>query len=167
MEDGKYMQKTYDRKVYLKGSFTVEMSFLMPMILFLIMGCILAAFYYHDKNVIASAAYETAVVGSTKAREKDGVSESELKRLFSERVGRKCILFSGAKASCTVTDEKIQIEATARKKRMSLSVKSEAAITKPEKHIRDMRRIKKLGKKVNGRGREDMKKLGIKTRGGI
>ena len=160
------MQKTYDRKVYLKGSFTVEMSFLMPMILFLIMGCILAAFYYHE-NVIASAAYETAVVGSTKAREKDGVSESELNRLFSERVGRKCILFSGAKASCTVTDEKIQIEATARKKRMSLSVKSEAAITKPEKHIRDMRRIKKLGKKVNGRGREDMKKLGIKMRGGI
>ena len=33
----------------LSGSMTVEMSFLMPMILFLIMGCILAVFYYHDK----------------------------------------------------------------------------------------------------------------------
>ena len=79
---------------WLKGSFTVEMAFLMPMILFLIMGCIRISFYYHDKNIIAGAAYETAVTGSTKVREKDGISESELNALFKERVGRKCILFS-------------------------------------------------------------------------
>ena len=46
---------------WLKGSFTVEMAFLIPMILFLIMGCIRISFYYHDKNIIAGAAYETAV----------------------------------------------------------------------------------------------------------
>ena len=33
----------------MKGSMTVEMSFLMPMILMLIMSSILAAFYFHDK----------------------------------------------------------------------------------------------------------------------
>ena len=54
---------------WLKGSFTVEMAFLIPMILFLIMGCIRISFYYHDKNIIAGAAYETAVTGSTKVRE--------------------------------------------------------------------------------------------------
>ncbi len=128
---------------YWSGSFTVEMAFLMPMILFLIMGCILAAFYYHDKNIISAAAYETAVVGSTKAREKDGISEGTLNQLFEERIGQKCILFTNARATCTVTEERIRVEAFARKKRMSLSVKSEAAITKPEKHIRDIRRIKK------------------------
>ena len=36
-------------KKTLKGSFTVEMSLLMPFLLFLIMGCILTVFYYHDK----------------------------------------------------------------------------------------------------------------------
>lgn len=71
-----------------RGSMTVEMSFLMPMILFLIMGCILAVFYYHDKNILSGAAYETAVVGSTKAREKDGVEEGELEQLFRQRVGK-------------------------------------------------------------------------------
>ena len=60
-----------------QASMTVEMSFLMPMILFLIMGCILAVFYYHDKNILSGAAYETAVVGSTKAREKEGIKEGE------------------------------------------------------------------------------------------
>ena len=86
-----------DKKHALNGSFTVEMSLLMPMILFLIMGCVLACFYYHDKNIIAGAAYETAVVGSTKAREKDGIQEAELKALFQERVGKKCILFPGSR----------------------------------------------------------------------
>ena len=32
------------KKYKLQGSMTVEMSFLMPMIMFLIMGCILAVF---------------------------------------------------------------------------------------------------------------------------
>ena len=33
-----------DKKHALNGSFTVEMSLLMPMILFLVMGCVLACF---------------------------------------------------------------------------------------------------------------------------
>lgn len=42
--------------------YTVEMSFLMPIIMLLVMSSIYAFFYYHDKNIIAGAAYETAVV---------------------------------------------------------------------------------------------------------
>ena len=64
---------------WLKGSFTVEMAFLIPMILFLIMGCIRISFYYHDKNIIAGAAYETAVTGSTKVREKAVWEKMKLK----------------------------------------------------------------------------------------
>lgn len=127
----------------MNGSFTVEMSFLMPIILFLIMGCVLACFYYHDKNIIAGAAYETAVVGSTRVREKDGISEGELNALFKERTGRKCILFSGIRVTSSVGEEEIRISAAARRKHMTLRVESSAAVTKPEKYIRDIRRIKK------------------------
>ena len=81
------------KKYKLQGSMTVEMSFLMPMIMFLIMGCILAVFYYHDKNILSGAAYETAVVGSTKARAKDGIKEGELEMLFYQRAKDKCIIF--------------------------------------------------------------------------
>ena len=77
------------KRYELQGSITVEMSFLVPMILFLIMSCILAVFYYHDKNILSGAAYETAVVGSVKAREKDGVKEGELESLFHQRTGNK------------------------------------------------------------------------------
>ena len=77
-ESYRKMKKRVKSRGCLKGSLTVEMSFLMPMILFLIMGCILAAFYYHDKLILTGAAYETAVAGSTKAREKDGVKAGQL-----------------------------------------------------------------------------------------
>lgn len=58
--------------------YTVEMSFLMPIIMLLVMSSIYAFFYYHDKNIIAGAAYETAVVGSNKAERKTGVHRPEL-----------------------------------------------------------------------------------------
>ena len=101
---------------WLKGSFTVEMAFLIPMILFLIMGCISISFYYH---------------------------ESELNALFKERVGRKCILFSRIRVQSSVGKDEIKVQAAARRKKMAISVESRAAVTEPEKYIRDIRRIKK------------------------
>ena len=127
----------------LQGSMTVEMSFLMPMILFLIMGCILTVFYYHDKNILSGAAYETAVVGSTKAREKDGVKEGELETLFYERVKNKCIMFVRPQVSVNVEKEEIEIIAAASRKYMKISVSKKAAITTPEKKIRDLRRFRR------------------------
>ena len=128
----------------LKGSMTVEMSFLMPMIMFLIMGCILAVFYYHDKNVLSGAAYETAVAGSTRMRERDGIDEGELEALYAERTEGKCILFAGSSAQVSVGEKEIVVEATARKGRFMLSVLKKAAVTDPEKYIRDRRRMKEV-----------------------
>lgn len=125
-----------------RGSMTVEMSFLMPMILFLIMGCILAVFYYHDKNILSGAAYETAVAGSTKARAKDGVKEGELEQLFQERIKGKCILFSGVQAAVSVGEDEIEVTAAASRRGMKVSVSKRAAVTEPEKYIRNMRRLK-------------------------
>ena len=128
----------------LKGSMTVEMSFLMPMIMFLIVGCILAVFYYHDKNVLSGAAYETAVAGSTRMRERDGIDEGELEALYAERTEGKCILFAGSSAQVSVGEKEIVVEATAQKGRFMLSVLKKAAVTDPEKYIRDRRRMKEV-----------------------
>ena len=56
------------KRYELQGSITVEMSFLVPMILFLIMSCILAVFYYHDKNILSGAAYEIEVTADASRR---------------------------------------------------------------------------------------------------
>lgn len=130
-------------KKRLTASMTVEMSYLMPMVILLLMGCILLIFYFHDKNILAGAAYETAVVGSTKSREREGVKEGELERLFQERTEGKCILFSGAAPGVQITDKEVTIQVQAVKGMFSLSVEKKARITEPEKYIRDLRRIKK------------------------
>lgn len=126
----------------LKGSFTVEMSLLTPFLLFVIMGCILVVFYYHDKNILSGAAYETAVVGSTLAREKDGVEESRLEELCRERINGKCILFGSLKVGITIEDKMIEVSVSARRRKMKAHVMQKAVLTQPEKYIRKLRKIK-------------------------
>ncbi len=132
---------------WLKASMTVEMSFLMPVILFLIMNCIFVSFYFHDRNIISGAAYETVVVGSTKIRERDGVTPGELQNLYQERIKGKCIFFPGSSADIVVEKEEIAIYVTAKKGRLSTSVEKKAAVTEPEKEIRKIRRMKEI---ING-----------------
>ena len=140
---GKYKYK-YKGGCKMQGSMTVEMSFLMPMILFLIMECILAVFYYHDKNILSGAAYETAVAGSTKAREKDGVKEGELETLFYQRARNKCVLFATPQVTVRVKEDEIEVRASASRKYMKVSIVKKAAVTKPEEYIRDLRRLNGL-----------------------
>lgn len=128
----------------LKGSMTVEMSLLMPIILFLILSCILTVFYFHDKNILMAAAYETTVVGSTKMREPEGVSEGELVSLFTDRTEGKCILFARSNVNVTVTEEQILVEASAEKGRFKVSVRKKSSVTEPEKYIRNNRKIKEV-----------------------
>ena len=73
------------KRIWLTGSLTVEMSLLMPLILLLLMSSILAVFYFHDKNILAGAAYETAAVAGTRAREEEGADADH--RCGGYRVG--------------------------------------------------------------------------------
>ena len=137
--------------------YTVEMSFLTPIIMLLVMSSIYAFFYYHDKNIIAGAAYETAVVGSNKAREKpgsqtgsgdrSGTDVAELETLFQSRVNGKCILLSTIQGQVTVEGDEVCVRAQGTWRKMKVSVEKRAAITEPEKKLRDIKKIKEF---VNG-----------------
>ncbi len=132
------------KKYVVQGSMTVEMSFLMPVVLFLMMECILAVFYFHDKNILSGAAYETAVVGSTKMREKEGIKEGELKTLFYQRMNHKCILFVHPHVSVKADHDEIQVVVSDSRKYMKVSVMKRAAVTEPEKKIRDLKCLKEI-----------------------
>lgn len=136
--------------------YTVEMSFLMPVIMLLVMSSMYVFFYYHDKNVISGAAYETAVVGSNKAREKknekaenigNGADAVELKTLFQDRVNGKCILLSEIHSQVSISEDEICVQAWASWKKLRLNVEKRAAVTEPEKKLREIKKIKEL---VNG-----------------
>ncbi len=128
----------------LKGSFTVEASFIVPMILLLIMACMFAVFYYHDKNILLGAAYEASVVGSTMSREVNGVDADEVQSLAYERVQGKNIFLNHTQIDVETSEEELQVRVTASARKMRMSGEEKASITNPEKYIRDLRKIEGL-----------------------
>lgn len=58
----------------LKGSYTIEASFLLPMILTIIVMIMYIAFILHDREILASAAYTSALRGSQVLEKNDTFS---------------------------------------------------------------------------------------------
>lgn len=125
----------------LKGSLMIEMSVIVPVVFVIFVGIILAVFYYHDKNILNGAAYETAVVGSSKMREKEKITEEELEEYCSDRLRRKCIFLTTANIEVCIEEEEIIVSLTARENGFRVSVTKKSALTEPEKKIRNIRRL--------------------------
>lgn len=139
------------KHVKLNAGFTVEMSVIAPMIMIIIYLSVMAIFYEHDKNIMAATAYETAVVGSTKSRLKDGAKEGELESFLKEQVAERCILFPSAAIDVAVSDHEVIVQGSASNRTMSLSVKQSAVVTKPETYIRKKEGEKDRTKDKTGR----------------
>lgn len=55
--------KQYGKRSF-RGVITVEMSYLIPIVLIIFLLVVYTVFYYHDKNILIGAASETAVTGA-------------------------------------------------------------------------------------------------------
>ena len=122
------------RKKELKGSAVVEMSYIIPMILFLFVMIIHAVFYYHDKAVLNGAAGETAVLGAQTARRKG--TEYDLEEFFHNRTEGKLIYMTDPDVSVEEDEESVTVKASAARSFMRLSIYQRALIVKPEDKIR-------------------------------
>ncbi len=125
-----------------KGSITIEITCLLPIIALVFVLSVWGSFYYHDKNILSSCAYETVVMGSVKAREKENVSAEMLNRAFRERIKGKCILFSDINSSVQMSEDKLTLTVSAKRRTMQVSVIQSAAITQPEEYIRKVRKLR-------------------------
>lgn len=126
-----------------KGSFTVEAAVLVSAVLFLVYGIIMVLFYYHDKNILAGTAYETAVISGRKQKKEPPFQEEEIQQLWKERISGKMILFREAEVEVECQKEYVWISVQASRRRLRITVEAKAALTEPEKKIRDMRKLKK------------------------
>lgn len=132
------------KKRYLKGSFTVEAAFLTAMIIFIVYGMVITLFYFHDKNILAGALYETAETAARKSVMEEGVREEEIKKIFIERVSGKMILFRTAEVRSECQKNYVWISAQASAKMLRITAEVKSAVTEPEKTIRNIRNLKKL-----------------------
>lgn len=129
-----------------KGSATVELAYMMPIIFLAFITTIYIIFYFHDKNILIGAAYETAVVGAQKVRWDEEDVKGEMEKLFQERVRGKFIFFSRASVEIEISKEMVNVEARASKRKMRMSTRQKATITEPEQYIRELRKVQNAWK---------------------
>lgn len=119
---------------------TAEAAIIVPLFLFVFGVSLNLLFYYHDKNVIGAAAYETVAIGSGRSdMDKDG-----LEGYFQKRVEGRTFLFSKVTGKVEMSDEKVEITCETSKGIMRIVVNREMCLTDPEDSIRSIRKIKEL-----------------------
>lgn len=101
-------------------------------------------FYYHDKNIIGGAAYETAIVGSEEWRWKKEIEDGKMEQYFQKRIENKLIFFDTVSVETAVVKDEFEVTAGAQKRKMRVSVKRSAALTVPEEKIRRKKYCRRL-----------------------
>jgi len=120
---------------------TVEAAFVMSIVLMIFMGIIVVIFYYRDKDLLHGAAYETAVVGSSKIHNEEPIEEAELESFCRERLRGKCIFMTSQSINVAIEKEQVVVEIYAKRKKFRARIEKRCAVTEPEKKIRDLRRL--------------------------
>lgn len=126
----------------LRGSFTIEATYIIPLIL-LVLGVVFhVLFYYHDKNILLGTAHEVATYGASL----ESVNKEELEEYFSSRVKGKLLLFTNAEKEIDIDieEKKVSVRCTAKKRGMSLGVECGVNRTDPEDYVRSVRKIIKI-----------------------
>ncbi len=123
-----------------KGSTTVEMALLMPMIFLVFLLVVRTTFYYHDKSILNGIAYETLTVAVQTARNPKP-EEADVEAFCREKAQGKLIYFSSPEVSLESTKEMAKIQITASRGKMKIRVLRQANVPHPEKKIRLKKKV--------------------------
>lgn len=93
------MAQTHTRKIYeLTGSITVEASFLLPLIVYLIWNCIFLSFFVYDQCIVMQGSYCSAL------RAERLMADDPEKRAVLEEKYRQTV--ENRKVMCSISTEK-------------------------------------------------------------
>ena len=123
----------------LKGSMTVEASYVVPIVFLVFVVIIYSTFYFHDKNIIRGCLYEVeAIIG-----QRERTEEEDRNAYFEERLGNKLILLSEYSFETGDVGEEVLLGASASKGVMRVSTQGLTRVMKPEQYIRKVRNIER------------------------
>lgn len=129
----------------LQASFTIETACIFPVLIIVFMSAIYLAFFFHDKNILQSAAVETVSLGSERKRLIEPLKEEELEQYFEERVHGKLLYFSGAVSEVKYTEKYVEITAKAFGRRMRIQTEAKMKVTVSEEQVRMIKNLKEMG----------------------
>lgn len=126
----------------MRGIITIEASYIMPLILMVIIMILNMVFYFHDKNIVRGAAWETAVIMAQ--QNKFGDQSLTAEDCFKERLGSKLVLFDSAGVEMKTEEKSIIITAKAHHGYLNISAETKASVTFPEDYIRNIRKADQI-----------------------
>ncbi len=129
-----------------KASVTVEMSYIMPLILFVLVLLIRLSFYFHDKIILSGFIGETLVVGNQYARE-SGREKVDLQAFLEERIQNKLVFLHTDEIQVSEDKKQIQVQVRGKNRKMQLYLKQKANRIQPEKLLRKKRKLEIITKK--------------------
>lgn len=124
------------KSIRLKGSATIEMLYIMPVIFLVFMAAVYMSFYFHDKNVLQSVTYEAALIGSSQYRDADGTQETEIIEFIEENSAKKLLFFPVPNIELSITNSEIIVKTSTSKNYMNLNIEKRLPLTTPETEIR-------------------------------
>ncbi len=139
-----------------RGSFTIEASVIVPVILMIFSLILTMLFYFHDKNVVAAISHETLVMGCGKEQ----ISAEELEQYLQRRVQRKLLLFGKVNVDAKVNDEEAAIVCSAKKKGMYMRVELHMRRTDPEQYIWKLKRIEEIKDEIKNEIEDEIEEIG-------
>ncbi len=120
-------------KCRIRASSTIEAAVVMSAALLCLMLIMFTGFYFHDVNILAGAACESAQV----AGEWERMEESKSAEVyFQKRIQGKMLYFSSAGCTVDRSGKDIIVKARASSARMKAAVSASARMDVPEKDIR-------------------------------
>lgn len=141
-----------------KGSYTLEASVLMGIILSVLVAVIYLGFWYHDKSFLQSAAYEAVCVAGLKQEEKSWKIENAIQSLIKGRMlGTKNI-----QVNCQSKGKQAQVSFSGSfeipgmatvffgNKKIEILEKCSLTIEKPSDKIQKIRGAVKVVKRAGG-----------------
>ena len=126
-----------------KGSTTVEMAYVMPLIFLVFLIIVRTTFYYHDKSILDGMAYE-AVTTAVQTARNPKAKEADVETFCRERIRWKLIYFSMPEVSVNVTDDEAETTISATRGKMCIRVTRQVKIPHPEKKIRLKKKLETI-----------------------
>ena len=120
-------------KCRIRASSTIEAAVVMSAALLCLLLIMFTGFYFHDVNILAGAACESAqVAGEWERMEENRSAEA----YFQKRIQGKMLYFSSAGCTVDRSGKDIIVKARASSARMKAAVSASARMDVPEEDIR-------------------------------
>ena len=126
----------------LKGSATVEVLYILPVVFLVFLVVTYLGFFFHDKTVLQGIVLEGVLIGASQYRGEDGINEEEILGFLQEKSSDRLLFFPTPQLDISVEEDEIIIDLSTEARGMKLEVIKRYPLEVAEEKLRKEARIK-------------------------